>query len=151
MVPINTRLTSAEVSALVDDCSPRVIVWSSGHYDVVSRSLADSASVVIGPTPDNTPHGTRTFDSLVHEGEQLPDVSCTVHGEHAFILGYTSGTTGKPKGAVLTHQSVAAIAESNNNAYRLPERSVCALTGSMSFVATVPAHILTHLASAEAW
>lgn len=145
VVPINTRLTSAEVSTLVDDCSPRVIVWSSGRYDVVSRSLADSASVVIGPTPDNTPHGTRTFDSLVHEGAQLPDVSCTVHGEDAFILGYTSGTTGKPKGAVLTHRSVAAIAESNNNAYRLPERSVCALTGSMSFVATVPAHILTHL------
>lgn len=146
VVPINTRLTPAEACVLVEDCTPRIVVWSAGHLDIVSRLPAsDAASVVIGIVPDDAPSGTVSFDTLVREGSELPEVTAAVDGDDAFIIGYTSGTTGRPKGAVMTHRSVAAIAESNNRAYRLPERSVCALTGSMSFVATVPAHVLTHL------
>jgi fatty-acyl-CoA synthase len=46
---------------------------------------------------------------------------------------------------MLTHRSVLAIARLNAVSYRLPPHSVAALTGSMSFVATVPAHIISHL------
>lgn len=146
MVPINTRLTPTEAAVLVGDCTPRVVVWSAGHVAVASGlPAADAASVVVGIAPDDAPPGTVPFDTLVQRGHTLPDVSAAPDAEDAFIIGYTSGTTGRPKGAVMTHRSVAAIAESNNRAYRLPERSVCALTGSMSFVATVPAHVLTHL------
>ena len=146
MVPINTRLTVAEASVLVDDCTPRIVVWSADHSHIAgSLSVQNAASVAIGAIPDDAPTGTVAFDSLVRDGSALPEVTTPVDGDDPFIIGYTSGTTGRPKGAVMTHRSVAAIAESNNRAYRLPERSVCALTGSMSFVATVPAHVLTHL------
>ncbi|NHU47049.1 AMP-binding protein [Rhodococcus sp. A14] len=146
VVPINTRLTPAEASVLVADCTPRILVWSANHSNITSGlPVTDAVSVVIGAIPDDAPIGTVRFDTLVREGGTLPQVTVAVDADDAFIIGYTSGTTGRPKGAVMTHRSVAAIAESNNRAYRLPERSVCALTGSMSFVATVPAHVLTHL------
>lgn len=146
MVPINTRLTPTEAAVLVADCTPRIIVRSADHLAVMNGLPAPgAASVVIGDAPDAAPPGTIAFDTLVRQGDTLPDVAVAVNGDDPFIIGYTSGTTGRPKGAVMTHRSVAAIAESNTRAYRLPERSVCALTGSMSFVATVPAHVLTHL------
>ena len=61
------------------------------------------------------------------------------------LLGYTSGTTGFPKGAEITHRGLLNINRSNALAYRLPMASVGLYTGSMSFTATVPAFLLTHL------
>ena len=60
------------------------------------------------------------------------------------VIGYTSGTTGRPKGAVLTQGSIAALARMNALSYRLPIGSVAAMTGSMAFVAVVPAHVFSH-------
>jgi acyl-CoA synthetase (AMP-forming)/AMP-acid ligase II len=60
------------------------------------------------------------------------------------MIGYTSGTTGRPKGAMLTQGSVATLANMNALSYRLVPGSIVAMTGSMSFVAVVPSHIYSH-------
>jgi acyl-CoA synthetase (AMP-forming)/AMP-acid ligase II len=65
--------------------------------------------------------------------------------DDVLVLGYTSGTTGHPKAAMLTHRSVLAICRLNTISYRLPAFSVAAITGSLSFPAMMPAHVLSHL------
>jgi acyl-CoA synthetase (AMP-forming)/AMP-acid ligase II len=62
-----------------------------------------------------------------------------------FIIAYTSGTTGFPKGAMLPHRSVKAIGRMNAMSYHLPLGSVAAYTGSMSFTSTVTAFAMSHL------
>lgn len=62
------------------------------------------------------------------------------------LIGYTSGTTGFPKGAELTHRSVAHLGRTNQMSCRYAIGSVQVFGLSMSFTATVPAHLLPHLA-----
>lgn len=145
MVPINTRLTSTEASVLIEDCEPRIIVWDAHHSETVMAAVdhLDTGVVIGGCTPKGG--AFVSFDELVSTPVLGHDAVAVTDPHDPYIIGYTSGTTGRPKGAVLTHDSIRAIAESNSAAYRLPARSVAALTGSMSFVATVPAHVLTHL------
>jgi fatty-acyl-CoA synthase len=143
MVPINTRLTAAEATVLVEDCDPLIVVWTGRHTPVMTEvPTTGRVNVVIDADPAMP--GAVAFEDL--ESTSFDDTEPHVlDADDPYIIGYTSGTTGRPKGAVMTHATVRAIAESNTAAYRLPENSVAALTGSMSFVATVPAHVLTHL------
>lgn len=143
MVPINTRLTAVEASVLIEDCDPLIVVWTGRHTPVMNEvPTAGRVSVVLDG--DRSVPGSIAFEDLA--STRCDDAEpAVVDADDPYIIGYTSGTTGRPKGAVLTHRTVRAIAESNTAAYRLPEYSVAALTGSMSFVATVPAHVLTHL------
>jgi acyl-CoA synthetase (AMP-forming)/AMP-acid ligase II len=143
MVPINARLTAAEADYPLADSGARALFWTKGMSACVAElenAEEDMLRVSVGPA--EVPAAT-TFEELVargHEGAPTPPSPDSI-----YIIGYTSGTTGRPKGAILTHASVLALARLNAFTYRLPLFSVAALTGSMSFVATVPSHIISHL------
>lgn len=142
IVPINARLQSSEATYHLTDSGAKAIVWTAGLTGGVAE-LDDELTrgmirVCTDPEAD-----AQSFEGLVNAGHGPPPAE--PHPDALFIIGYTSGTTGQPKGAMLTHRSVVAIAGLNALSYRLPMFSVAALTGSMSFVAVVPAHIATHL------
>ncbi|MCW3068567.1 MAG: AMP-binding protein [Solirubrobacterales bacterium] len=142
MVPINARLRSAEAAFPLRDSGARALVWTSGLNEGVGEleELDDLLRVSLDADAERDSH---SFEDLVSRGrEGAPPAP---EPDSIYIIGYTSGTTGRPKGAILTHASVLALARLNALSYRLPLFSVAALTGSMSFVATVPAHIISHL------
>jgi acyl-CoA synthetase (AMP-forming)/AMP-acid ligase II len=141
IVPINARLTPAEATYHLADSSARAIVWSAGLTGGVADLDAElmRGMARISTDPDADAQG---FEQLVSAGHGPPPPEPPP--DALFIIGYTSGTTGRPKGAMLTHRSVVALAGLNAISYRLPMYSVAALTGSMSFVAVVPAHIGCH-------
>jgi fatty-acyl-CoA synthase len=132
IVPCNRRYRAREVAAIIAACEPAILVHEP--------EAGDDLDVTAPGVPRLPRDG---FGELA--AEPLADGALpAVRPEDPFVLGYTSGTTGPPKGAVLTHKSVCAIARLNADSYRLPEHSVCAMTGSMSFVAVVPAHMFSH-------
>ncbi len=93
-VPLNTRLTPPEIGYLLDDCGARVLLHDPGVADPMAWSVETALSA--GPDLE------ALIASAPDAGPPETDVALT---DDALIL-YTSGTTGRPKGAVLTHANL---------------------------------------------
>lgn len=143
MVPINGRLLASEAAHPLRDSGATVLFFSDGIAGSVAdlEALDELRLVSVGGADAGVE--ARDFEQLLAAGAATPPPG--PEPDDVYIIGYTSGTTGLPKGALLTHRSVLALARLNAISYHLPLFSTAALTGSMSFVATVPAHIITHL------
>lgn len=139
VVPINARHTVHEAAFPIADADARVLVFTGALRERV-EALSFDGVLVAAASQDPRPYVS--IDDLAQAG------SSADHGpvspDALYMIGYTSGTTGRPKGAQLTQGSVATLARMNAQSYRLPIGSVAAMTGSMSFVAVVPSHIISH-------
>jgi fatty-acyl-CoA synthase len=151
VVPLNASHTPTEVASVVRDTEPGALVWS-GRMDGAVEELRDAGELdgcLLARTGTDDHAGSAVLDSVSWTqltGSGRGDPPRVVLAEDALLaIGHTSGTTGTPKGALITHGSAAAIARQHELAYRLQPRSTLALTGSLSFVSVVPAHVLPHL------
>ncbi len=93
IVPCNSRLTTDELAFIADDCDVRVIVTDSAHASV-AQAAAGPDRVVLTADVDFAATLTGPVISL--------DPAEVDPSETAWIF-YTSGTTGRPKGAMLPH------------------------------------------------
>jgi acyl-CoA synthetase (AMP-forming)/AMP-acid ligase II len=106
VVPVNFRLVADEVSFILGDAGVRVVIVDEHLAGLVGANLdrlPDLERVVVlgEPTPDAGPKAERFSDLMGTDPTAAPDV---IVGEHdPALIMYTSGTTGRPKGAVLTH------------------------------------------------
>jgi acyl-CoA synthetase (AMP-forming)/AMP-acid ligase II len=109
-VPVNFRLTAPEIRYIVENCEARALIVQDElceTIDGVRRDLpvAKENFVVIGRTPRA---GYRAYEELIAAARDTrPAVD--VRGEDAWTLMYTSGTTGKPKGAIRNHRGGAML------------------------------------------
>lgn len=110
IVPVNTRYGAAELSFLINDCRPKVVIYDSDFTDLVTQArnnLADAGQ------------GAGQTAWLDHLPADLPDDSRlgpverrfgTAEDDDVAIIMYTSGTTSTPKGAMLTQGNLSANA-----------------------------------------
>ncbi len=109
-VPVNFRLTPAEIAFLVSDCEARLLITEPVLAEVATgvrniQPLLDTIVVAGGDAQD----GLLSYEELVGEtGEPLQPVD--IPNDSAALIVYTSGTTGRPKGAVLTHTNLTGQA-----------------------------------------
>ncbi|MCV7102919.1 fatty-acid--CoA ligase FadD5 [Mycobacterium palustre] len=105
-VPLNFRLTSAEIVFLVEDCDARVLITEAVLAPVATgvRDIQPSLDtiVVAGAATEDRVFG---YEDLIDEpGERHRPVD--IQNDSPALIMYTSGTTGRPKGAVLTHTNL---------------------------------------------
>jgi acyl-CoA synthetase (AMP-forming)/AMP-acid ligase II len=112
VVPLNWRLVADELAFLLRDSGATVLVFHSDHdavvADLLGRGKADDIGTEISHwlrVGSNCPTWALDLDALVDRAPADPLVVRTDGGDPVFIM-YTSGTTGLPKGAIHTHDSV---------------------------------------------
>jgi len=142
-VPVSTMLTGPELATVVADSGARVLVVSPEYATQVSQAIASVPELahvvgIDGARVAAPPHVTVTdWDRFVsagtwQDGGTLP-IAGTAPDSPALWL-YTSGTTGRPKGAMHRHENIRAVCETYaRSVLRITPDDVCFSVAKLFF------------------
>jgi long-chain acyl-CoA synthetase len=107
MVPINTRLSPAEIGYILSDSTPEIIVTDEACLLSLPQAAlaAFKGRVFLGTNP---PSGWASYEELVRLHTPIPDAGRR-DGDLAGIF-YTGGSTGRAKGVMLNHDNLVSNA-----------------------------------------
>jgi malonyl-CoA/methylmalonyl-CoA synthetase len=117
-LPVNTAYTRAELGYFIGDAEPRLIACAPDRFDAVS-SVAGGAEVLTLGIDGLT--GT-LIDAARLQSSAFSDVAVATDDLAAIL--YTSGTTGRSKGAMLTHGNLASNALTLKEVWRFTAADV---------------------------
>jgi len=114
IVPLNFRLLPKDLYWIASNSEVKMVIIAEQYYDttiknwdlIIKFGLEEIQMVLVGNIPIN--ENWSNFEDIIKEGEdEFPSVE--IDPEDPWILLYTSGTTGKPKGVVRSHRSYTSF------------------------------------------
>ncbi|MGF6602399.1 acyl-CoA synthetase (AMP-forming)/AMP-acid ligase II [Paraburkholderia sp. GAS448] len=107
LVPINYRLSAGEILFILDDARVDILFVSS-EFEPVFRQIAASSRTVKKSIVIDVENGYREWLQCHYDADPQPRM-CS---DAISVQMYTSGTTGRPKGVLLTHANIVAALQS---------------------------------------
>lgn len=104
MVPINFRLARPEIQYILGNCEARVLFYGPEFDETVKAILPESNVDYV--VPFATDRLLTSYDELLEGASDAVPTPAEIDLDDPHLILYTSGTTGNPKGAVLTHGTI---------------------------------------------
>jgi len=134
LVPLNWRLAGPELEFIIKDSGSRMIIIEPEFEEVIASirphlNLSNGDYISVGsPCPD----WARDYEKgLLECSVQEPPLQFSVGDEDPHILMYTSGTTGIPKGAILSHRKTFYNALNADIFYNLTSKDIMIVSRPM--------------------
>jgi len=142
VIPLNNRLAPKEFEYIVNDCGAKTMIvghqfWKT--YQTFAANLKEKMRLIYaGDTPVE---GAEFFPELVKPVQSVPESSVIQMDDPACIM-YTSGTTGVPKGAVMTHRNIFANARNAGAHLGYRERDVALVVAPLFHVTALNSQLV---------
>lgn len=116
-VPLNFRLAAPEMKFVVNDAEIQLLFVSDDFNKIISQVKEDiSCKAIVALGED--------YENMISSGNHAEPPEVSVPSD-LFAIFYTSGTTGGPKGVMLTHENFMSAAINHVIAYQLSPSDVC--------------------------
>ncbi len=102
MVTLNYRLAGPELQYIMEDSGAKVLIFSKEFTEVVDSFRTDVPAEHYVAISDEPPEWATSYAAAI-AAEPADEPEIVGGGDDVLAILYTSGTTGKPKGAMLTH------------------------------------------------
>ena len=122
VVPINVMLKPEELAFLAKDSHLRFVVTQSPFVEVVLKMKEQVPTIKEVFCTHKAHVGTTPLDVLIHHEPASRPIQ--QRPNDVAVIFYTSGTTGRPKGAMLTHGNLYTNAVATAEAYQYIERDI---------------------------
>lgn len=144
-LPINHRLSLTEMAGVISDGTPRILIVDR-HFKPEARDLMarcpslETLILADWDMPDASLHAdTMHYDTLIASAPDVPEDAFDHRAsgsDDTMILFYTSGTTGEPKGVMLSHSNFLINASGSGHLYGYRSDDVLLLSGPLFHLGT---------------
>jgi len=104
--PLNWRLTAHELTYIVNDLQPKVLICGPEFTSVLDEMRSKISVESFISLEGAQIVGVERYETLLEQAFASEPERPSLNGDDGYCILYTSGTTGKPKGAVLPHRQV---------------------------------------------